>query len=340
MIDYDSKYIFRYADINDIEDLMRFLDENWRKEHILSKNRTLFEYEFLDDNGNVNFLMAIDKKKNSIEAIIGFLKTAYSNNITDIWTSLWKVKEGNMLFLGSELLKRLEADTKFRHTLSVGDNAETSARILKKKFGRYIVKMNHYYILSNRDIFKIAVVNNRKRNFQHSESNEDIEEIISAQAIDGILSYNNNRSTPLKDAGYYNKRFLNHPIYKYRIYKIERDDKTALFVTRDQFYEDRKVLRIVDYFGNNELIEDLGIWVRNKINTEDYEYADFLCYGFDPRFFEAGGFSLLEENDPNIIPDYFSPFEQRNIDILCDTPIEAVTICKADGDQDRPNMIV
>ena len=62
-----------------------------------------------------------------------------------------------------------------------------------------------------------------------------------------------------------------------------------------------------------------------------------LFRSFEHDYFVNGGFSLLKEHDENIIPDYFSPFEQRNIDILCDYPNVDVRICKADGDQDRPN---
>ena len=45
------------------------------------------------------------------------------------------------------------------------------------------------------------------------------------------------------------------------------------------------------------------------------------------------------DDDMNIIPDYFSPFEQKNIDIWVDSSNRIDTCCffKADGDQDRPN---
>lgn len=39
----------------------------------------------------------------------------------------------------------------------------------------------------------------------------------------------------------------------------------------------------------------------------------------------------------NIMPDYFAPFEQRNIDIYYMSEIEDVILFKGDGDMDRPN---
>ena len=43
--------------------------------------------------------------------------------------------------------------------------------------------------------------------------------------------------------------------------------------------------------------------------------------------------------DINIIPDYFNPFEQVNVDIYVDSSNnrKKCFFFKADGDQDRPN---
>ena len=51
----------------------------------------------------------------------------------------------------------------------------------------------------------------------------------------------------------------------------------------------------------------------------------------------SAGFCERTENDSNIIPNYFSPYEQRNIEIYVSGNINDGLFCKADGDQDRPN---
>ncbi len=339
MINYEIRYEFKYADVSDIDKLMMFIDKNWQTGHILSINRELFEYEFLKENGDVNFLMAIDREKGTIEGVIGFLETAYNQNNTDIWTSIWKVRDGNMLFLGAELQRRLENKEGIRYVMGIGDNPKTSARILKKKFGRNIIKLKHYYILSNCEQFYIAKIVYRDKIYNKRKLDKKIFEINSIEQLTSIIDFNNCYDVvPLKNCEYYEKRFFRHPIYNYKIYAIEDNDCIgAFFVIRIQKYIDRKVLRVVDYFGDEKLIEDMGIWLKEKIDNEEFEYADFFCYGFEHDYFVNGGFSLLKEHDENIIPDYFSPFEQRNIDILCDYPNVDVRICKADGDQDRPN---
>ena len=71
---YDEQYEFRVANINDIEKIMEFIDSHWKKGHIMAINREFFEYEFLEDDGTVNFILAIDKNKRTIECLNGFLK--------------------------------------------------------------------------------------------------------------------------------------------------------------------------------------------------------------------------------------------------------------------------
>lgn len=47
----------------------------------MSRNRELFEYEFLEDDGTVNFLLAIDRKNGLIQALNGILKHRMIQNI-------------------------------------------------------------------------------------------------------------------------------------------------------------------------------------------------------------------------------------------------------------------
>ena len=67
---YDVRYEIRLANKSDIDSIMKFIDKYWKKNHIMSRNRELFEYEFLEDDGTVNFLLAIDRKNGLIQALL------------------------------------------------------------------------------------------------------------------------------------------------------------------------------------------------------------------------------------------------------------------------------
>ena len=47
---FDERYEIRLGTKRDIDNIMEFIDLYWKKGHILSIDRKLFEYEFLDGN--------------------------------------------------------------------------------------------------------------------------------------------------------------------------------------------------------------------------------------------------------------------------------------------------
>ena len=155
---YDEQYEFRVANINDIEKIMEFIDSHWKKGHIMAINREFFEYEFLEDDGTVNFILAIDKNKRTIECLNGFLKASHDKEYMDVWGSIWKVLDGNRGMLGAELIKRRQEMTGCRCDLDVGDNPKTAIPVLKVLLKRYTCKMHHYYMLADFNDFKIAKV--------------------------------------------------------------------------------------------------------------------------------------------------------------------------------------
>lgn len=95
---YDVRYEIRLANKSDIDSIMKFIDKYWKKNHIMSRNRELFEYEFLEDDGTVNFLLAIDRKNGLIQALNGILKASHDTEHLDIFGSFWKALDGNMAF--------------------------------------------------------------------------------------------------------------------------------------------------------------------------------------------------------------------------------------------------
>lgn len=337
---FDERYEFRIANINDIDAIMKFIDTNWKNGHILATNKEFFKYEFLEKDGTVNFILAIDKNKNTIEGLNGFLKASHSINNLDIWGSMWMVLDGNIGMLGAEIIKRRRELINCRCDLDVGDNPRTAIPIFKVLLKRFTAKMNHYYILNKMSTYKIANIQHYPNHIRTQKRYNiirfnNINEINNRFAYDKYIDY-----TPYKDEWYINHRFFNHPIYEYEIYGIEKDEIVdAIFVLRRQKYEDRSVIRFVDYIGNKELISGIGWFLMDQLKNDYCEYIDFYNYGIDESLIEQAGFVKLEENDSNIIPNYFYPFVQKNIDIWVDSFYKDSIFTKADADQDRPNII-
>ena len=64
-----------------------------------------------------------------------------------------------------------------------------------------------------------------------------------------------------------------------------------------------------------------------------------LCSGIDQKLFEKSGFNLNLKDDNFIVPTYFEPFVEKNIDIYFEKSHKDLIIFKGDSDGDRPNIV-
>ena len=93
----------------------------------------------------------------------------------------------------------------------------------------------------------------------------------------------------------------------------------------------------------NEIIKKLPakyIETIDKMLKEKHEYIDIYEVGIEDEILENSGFIERVEEDSNIIPNYFEPFIQKNIEIYymsnCNSKFR---MFKGDGDQDRPSIV-
>ena len=335
---YDDRYEIRLAGYPDIEDIMDFISHNWKKDHILARDRRLFEYEFLEEDGSVNFALAIDREKSSIEAISGFLRASHDPQNLDIWGVMWMTRPNNMTLLGVELLKRRDNMVKCRTSMGVGDNPDTAIPLVQKIMHRYVAKMKQYYILADRQDYKIAVVNERKK----KECADKKHKIIHFASIDELTeAYNLKKNVmhiPYKDSRYIDHRYFGHVAYTYDVCGIVHGEAvTAVIILRREQLGDRHAVRIVDYIGDQSAITGIAWYFDELLEEKGCEYIDFYNMGFEDEYLDQAGFILREPSDPNILPNYFHPFVRENIDIWVDSTDQDTCFFKGDADQDRPN---
>lgn len=344
---FDERYDIRLAHISDIDNIMHFIDEYWRKGHIMSRDRELFEYEYADGD-NVNFVLAVDINTKLIEGIFGFIKCSNTKDLKkkDIWGSMWKVnsEHENIPLLGIELAKRVFELTGCRTHIGNGANPGTTVPLRRLFFGDKVVKMKQYYMLNPCiDDYKIALIKEKANTASIYVQNETtLQEFHSINEVKSHFDIESIDAIPYKDSWYVNKRYICHPYYKYKVYgMVDGTGKTgALLMAREIECNSRKVLRIVDYIGNQQLFAGLYRQFLKLIKANDFEYIDFYTYGFDEEAILKAGFILRTDDDPNIIPNYFEPFLRENADIWAHYKLDGTLFFKADGDQDRPNQYV
>lgn len=329
--------MIRFAKLDDVKEIMNFIHNEWKNDHLLARDEAFFLYEF-QDGDKINFVISEDSSYN-INGILGFIPTSFSTKV-DICTVMWKVTKGvSNPILGVNLLEFLLNYQDFRTVMSVGINEKTIG--IYKFLGMYTDCLKHY-VLVNQTIknFNIAYFSKplEPKSFYESEGYELVN-------LDGDTEFNFSKYASnilYKDSKYFIKRYLKHPVYEYKIFGISKDKLiSSLIVTRVQEAEQSKVLRIVDFIGAESEFKYISKFLYQYLIENNFEYADFYCFGFErANLIDSAFDEVNQDGEEMIIPNYFSPFLKKNIKINFFTntkDLKNLKLFKADGDQDRPN---
>ena len=121
------------------------------------------------------------------------------------------------------------------------------------------------------------------------------------------------------------------------------DELVSVWAVRRITIDGTSIFRVTDVLGRIDNIPDLTENLQEILREESCEYIDFLNYGVSPDVFKEMGFNELnyDEDSSIIIPNYFEPYEQRNVklDVAYKAIYDEYVVFKADGDQDRPNIL-
>ena len=335
-----SDIIISRAREDDIELIRSFINFNWKKNHILYRDKKFFHFQHVRNN-EVNFIISKSKKK--LVGILGFISCS-NYKPCDVFVALWKVLPNtNRPMLGIEMLNFLQNLKGINNILSLGINDRNKS--ICKLLNFYVNRLNHY-VLFNLKIknFNIAKINNEvnldfvsltcKNNFVVKQINK--ENLIKFP----FEKYSKN--IPKKDYNFFLKRYFEHPCYNYKFYGVFDEKKIiSFYVIRKQEMKKSNVLRIIDFMGEEKGIYSFTTFLKIFLSKEKFEYVDFLCYGLNKKYLISAGFKLINPKKNDIIvPDYFYPLVQKN------TPIwffaitkqkNRLMIYKGDGDQDRPS---
>lgn len=167
----------------------------------------------------------------------------------------------------------------------------------------------------------------------------NVQEVLSSRQLESFpfLSFTNNR--PFKDYKYVEHRYFKYPWHTYKVYWLSSADKQALIILREITWQTARMLRIVDFIGERDLIKQCGEFVGGLIKEQKAEFVDWFAFGVGEHEMKQAGFSRNTEANENIIPLYLSPLlmKQTGITIFVSEPRNYMMF-RADGDQDRPNL--
>ncbi len=334
----ETGYTIRFAKKSDIADIMQFFKLHWKENHILANDRAFFEYEFCRGE-EVCFVLLLNEN-NAIEGTLGYIP--YGGERRDVFTVMWKALYNGRMFAGVGMLYYLIEHGRCRHIFTSGLNEKT--RNIYRYLGFETGDLQHFYMLNKECESRIAHIEDRTElntNYQESDIRLSLQTVTDRKQflVDYVPEKRENRIH--KSAEYMVRRYFDHPKYQYIIYQLWREgEKTNSFlIAREQQQDGSTILRLIDFVGDEKLLACAGTPLRRIMKENRYEYTDMYVFGIEDDILFRAGFTKKQQNSANIIPNYFSPFCKKNVNIgiFWEKGMQPI-IMKGDGDQDRPSM--
>lgn len=341
-----SIYTIKKVPVNEVNKLVSFIDNHWKKGHALVKSKELLDFQHLNkDDNTYNFIVAENNETKEYDALVGFIPTSqFDSKLAengDYWGAIWKCREdvsndeiNNAAFY---IWKRIFKLPFFRSYAAIG--ISQIAKRIYEVSRIPVALLNHYYIANNSiTVFEIGS-NLEKGNPSSLSKISHIREIdienIGDDEIPAVYR-------PIKSIDYFKNRYKNHPIYNYIFWGVYTEKLIAIFVVRKVDVEKKCVLRVVDVLGDLSMLGNIYDDVQKQLIQYGAEYLDFMNYGIDQDVILNMGFYKLDLMQNNtILPNYFEPFEKRNvsIEVAYKAQYDGYVAFKGDSDQDRPNIL-
>jgi len=241
--------------------------------------------------------------------------------------------------VGLKLLKTL--DSLEPNSVMAVNGINMAHRPMYKALGFQVHELGQFY-LSNRDKPQNIINKPYDLSLATASYGRAILERIDNSDFE-ILGASVPNTSAFKTIEYFRKRFTLHPFYDYNIYSVSLDGSIlAVIVTRIAVHNISRVMRIVDFIGDPDVLKHCGSAFQKLMAEQDVEYMDFWQYGICSSVLMRAGFHKVDPDGELICPNFFEPFISKNGRIMCcikGNLDKAFIVCRADGDQDRPNQL-
>lgn len=345
---FEDRYVFEFCPVDRIGDVVAFIDTYWKKNHIFVRSPEFLSWQHYDKASNkYNFVIAKHKKTEEIHAMVGVTLSSHFDPAIKTpvrWGSMWKIRP-DIQEPGLGLMVEWKKNETGLACAEVGFGESKIAIGLAKKL-KAITGIADQHV----------IINPKKTTF-HIASNVDTADCYAKQAVpsnkallDCSLDEFRELEGPVihtipfyKSKLYYENRYFRHPIYSYQATKIcnAASDVAGILFWRKCTHGSAACIRIVDYFGAHDALSGCLDGFLELLAKYDAEYIDFIHVGMPDKLMKESGF-INRGNYPSlIIPNFFEPFVQKNIDVTYSYESRDTNyiplIFKGDSDQDRPS---
>ena len=330
----------------EIDDVVEFIEQHWKPGHILTTCRSVLDWQYRDADGKgYAFILARRSGDQSLLGILGYIETNRFDPSNDsanvIWLTTWKVRDdAGVSGLGIQLLQYLTQIQPHRAIGAIGLTPSTLP--LYRAFGYTVGELQHYVRPNpSTEWFELASISFRSRPLERVAKGIGPTRLITDDDFNHVALSPPVASVPLKSVEYFRRRYAQHPVYRYVVEAVGGPGGAlGLLAARIVEQAGRRALRIVDFSGSIDTLGTIGWQIDRLLEEFHAEYADVYNAGIPEEIFAQAGFSRIDPNGPDIVPDHFEPFERRNVRLwYAMKGADAPVLFKGDGDQDRPNQV-
>ena len=330
----------RRCESDDVHPLMDFIEQHWKQGHVLAHSKRLMDWQHATASG-YNYILAWDG--DVLIGALGYIPTArFDASLTGtniLWLALWKMRRDyNSSLIGVKLLYELSS---LEPNIGIAVNGiNDSVARLYGALGYATAELKQYCLVNvkaERALLKYP----KGFCLPKPKHGPALLKIMSASDLEKLKLPIDSLSH--KTPAYFIERFIKHPFYEYKVYGVQQDKNiSALLALRTVRHQDAAAVRIVDFSGDVTTLASCGTALQGLMESEGAEYVDFWQYGIPDSALVGSGFQRVNPDGDFICPNYFEPFDRSNARICCAFKTQrdsSLIICKADGDQDRPNIL-
>lgn len=332
----------------DIPAVMGFIGNHWAAGHVLSTSRPLMDWQYKGSRPDeYNWVLARDRGE--ILGALGYIPNARfdpeSMLMPIVWLALWKVRnDARVAGLGLRLLAALQSREQYQAVGVLGINPTHPP--MYRALGFTTGELRHHAIFNDSLPQSIACLPEgfplppSRAGGAHLIELTDAERLSLNEARWDRSAWQNSAYKP---PAYFQARYVDHPFYQYRIYRIVFGGHTqGLLAARIAEAGGGKIMRLVDFSGRKDALSRCGSAIREILLRQELQYADIWEYGLDPEALSCAGFLRIMKEGSVTVPNLFEPFVRTNGRI--EFAIKGFqdldyAIMRGDGDQDRPNRL-
>lgn len=340
-----SRFTIDVATEKDRADILAFLQEHWRRDHVFVRRPELMDWQHRAPDGRLNFVLA--RGEGEIAALLGFIPTQhYDPDVdADVFLAIWKVRDDlSGTGLGLQLLQALRRHLRPSTIAAIG-LSEMVLPIYRAL--RYTVGQLDHHVLFNPDVetFRIAqgvLAPVPAPALGDAEVEADVAFVAWQEAVDlPSLTEVFAHSRPRKSVTYVQARYVDHPEYSYRVEVMtDAGRPRGIIVWRKVEADGTAVLRIVDVIGDDEILGASRELLLQRLRDEGAEYIDVYHHGLSEAALSRAGFLDRHRHPQLVVPCYFEPLVRQNVELdfaVRSDATENLRFLRGDADQDRPS---